>query len=104
MQNVSSTADLEFVAAGDFNSDGAMALVIADGNYTKARVFMNRGGGDFGIDTAYDATGYPLSVATGDLNGDGWLDCVVCEYSNGRIGVRLNDGRGGIEVLLNTSE
>ena len=70
------------VAVGDFNRDGVLDLVVADGGFfyfpgTTVSVLLGKGDGTFGAIQSYGAGGFPSSVAVGDFNGDGYPDVVV---------------------------
>jgi hypothetical protein len=66
------TWDPEFVAAGDFNLDGNLDLVVANG---RVYVTLGNGSGGFGLPT--DQARYFDRVATGDFNNDGKPDLAL---------------------------
>jgi hypothetical protein len=89
------------VAVADFNNDRNLDLAtIAHGiSENKLSVLLGNGDGTFRppVDTGtWDA---PLTVAAGDFNADGNTDIVYTLFDafggEGRVNVRLGDGRGG---------
>lgn len=66
------------IATGDFNGDGKVDVLTADG-----MLYPGRGDGSFGAGTQALPTGYwvPTAFAIGDFNGDGKLD--VAELVSG---------------------
>jgi hypothetical protein len=81
----------KFVAAGDFNLDGNLDLVVANGH---AYVTLGDGNGGFGPATDYAA--FFNRVAVGDLNNDGKLDLALTLAD-------MPDGsQSNASILLNT--
>ena len=81
------------VAAGDFNADSKLDLVVANNFSRGAHVLLSSGGGSF-----QTATNYPIgdcgAVVTGDFNGDGWLDFAVTNSIAAQLTVMLGKGDG----------
>jgi hypothetical protein len=75
-----------WVAAGDFNNDQKLDLVVPD---TGASVFINNGNGTFQPPVTYGAGVWPNSATTGDFNADGRLDIAATNGNN--ISILLND-------------
>ena len=105
------------VAVGDVNGDGALDIVVGNGElgfFTAQNiVYLNDGAGSFHygvLDCASPPTNVrclgtgldnTLSIAVGDMNGDGALDIVVGNdsyFSGGPSTVYLNDGTGNFTV------
>lgn len=68
----------EPIATGDFNGDGKIDVLTADG-----KLYLGKGDGSFGAGTQVLPTSYAITTAyaVGDFNGDGKLD--VAELSTG---------------------
>ena len=88
------------VAAGDFNGDRKIDLVIVN-HPENLSVLLGNGDGTFQHQTKYRAGQSPLRVAVGDLNGDGKLDLAVCgESEAGTQIVRLGNGDGTFQPQI----
>ena len=81
------------IAAGDFNEDGKLDLVVAsaNGNLT---MLLGNGAGSFTAQTPFSAASSALSIAAADLNGDGHWDLVVASPASGTATVLLGAGNG----------
>src|SRR5262249_29146850 len=100
-----------FVAVGDFNSDGIEDLVTT--HYVESfgqvlvhevRVFLGKGDGTFRAAGIYPAIG-PGSVAVGDFKGDGILDLAVANAQQapprGTLSIFLGKGDGSFQAAQN---
>jgi uncharacterized cupin superfamily protein len=90
------------VKAGDFNGDGKLDLITANGSTVS--VLLNTGTGSFGLPNTF-STGGTLSgsLALGDFNNDTKLDVAVANdtfvgvpYSAPSISILLGNGMGGL--------
>jgi len=79
------------VAVGDFNGDGLLDLVVANGNSSNVSVLVGIGDGSFQAAQNFAAGSQPLSVAVGDFNGDGWQDLAVANYGSSNVSVLINN-------------
>jgi hypothetical protein len=95
---------VEVVAAGDYDNDGFLDLVVAGGAPGSVRVYRNRGDGTFEADRRPQAAFGPLAgvrvqqAEFFDFDNDGWLDLLFVGSASrpGAPGVFLfhNEGRG----------
>ena len=89
------------VATGDFNRDGHMDWVVANGGANSLWIYLGNGDGTAQLPMIIPLTGQsPVSVAAADLRGIGILDLIVAEADSGTIGVLLGNGDGtfGVET------
>jgi hypothetical protein len=89
------------VAAGDFNGDGKLDLVVANSADNNVSVFLGKGDGTFQPAVNYSVGSSPFSAATGDFNGDGKLDLVVSNSADNNVSVLLGRGDGTFLAALN---
>jgi hypothetical protein len=89
---VDAAAPTVVVAAGDFQGDGRLGLVQANG-LNGVSVLLGNGNGTFASTPAYAAVGLPASVAAGDFTGSGKQDLVVTGWLRGAT-VLFNNGDG----------
>lgn len=88
------------LAAGDFNRDGKLDLVVANKISSTITVMFGDGAGGLSPPTYYSFPGRtpasPESVAVVDVNRDKIPDLVMtANYKNSTVQVMLGDGRGG---------
>ena len=80
------------VTAGDWNGDGKLDLVTANGGSINVSILLGNGNGTFQPKVDYAAGVGPISVTAGDWNGDGKPDLAVA------------NGDSNVSILLNTSQ
>lgn len=101
------------VAAGDFNGDGKLDLVLASQCASSTTcgtgsisVLLGNGDGTFQTPVSYAAgTGSSYFVAVGDFNQDGQLDLVVANQTSGTstVNILLGNGDGTFQAPLSYS-
>ncbi|OAI50465.1 hypothetical protein AYO44_05560 [Planctomycetaceae bacterium SCGC AG-212-F19] len=83
-----------FIAAGDFNGDGADDLATANFGGSNVSVLLANGDGTFGAAVNYAAGANLTGVVAADMNGDGILDLVTSNYGSNNASVLLGNGDG----------
>ena len=90
------------IAAGDFNNDSHVDIVVANYQSNSIGVFVGHGNGSFADQATY-STGFgsgPMSVAVADLNEDGILDIAVVNYHTNSPGAFVGYGNGTFGPLI----
>jgi len=82
------------VAAGDFNGDGNLDLVTANGPNGTLSVLLGNGNGTFQPRIDLTVGGAPNVVAVADVNGDGRPDAVATAQLTNTVSVLLGRGNG----------
>jgi hypothetical protein len=86
------------VATGDFDGDGTLDLVVANGNTGDLSMLFNDGQGRFAAAVNRKVGMFPQAVAICDLNGDGRPDLVTANVDGFDLSVLLNQGGGSFTV------
>jgi hypothetical protein len=76
----------------DFDGDGVPDIAAANFLSASVSVLHGTGGGSFGENVEYGASGRPLSLAKGDLDGDGLVDLVASLYDTSMVTLLHNGG------------
>lgn len=84
------------VATGDFNGDGKMDFVVANGGDNDLWLYLGNGDGTFALPVILPITRglTPVWVSAVDLRGIGKLDLVVAEADSNSLGIFLGNGNG----------
>ncbi|CAF3798211.1 unnamed protein product, partial [Adineta steineri] len=84
------------IAAGDFNNDTRLDVVITNNATNNVKVIFGSGYGTFLYDITYSTgnSSQPCSVCVADLNNDNRLDFVVANAGINTISIFLSNGTG----------
>lgn len=84
------------VVTGDFNRDGHMDFVVANGLTNDLWIYLGKGDGTFELPQIIPLSKglSPVGLAVGDFRGNGYLDLVVAEADSSTIGVLPGNGDG----------
>ena len=91
------------IAAGDFNNDTFMDVVVANSKWNNMGVFLGYGNGSFAEQSTYTTGDGPQSASVGDLNNDAILDVVVTNYRSNNLGIFLGHGDGTFAEMITVS-
>jgi hypothetical protein len=81
------------MAAGDFNGDKIMDLVVSM-RFSNVTMLLGKGNGYFSNPISMDVKGQPTGIVVGDYNNDGMSDFAVALAGNGNKGVQVLWGKG----------
>ena len=87
---------IKSVAAGDFDGDQNIDIVLTDFGYNRILVFLGYGNGSFDLVQSY-TTGdgsRPIFVAVADFNNDQYLDIATANYGTNKVGIFVGYGNG----------
>jgi hypothetical protein len=95
--NYNTWYEFDYLAVGDFNSDGKLDVAASDPENNQVQVFLGKGDGTFNNPTGYTTVGgsswgEPEGIVVRDFNGDNKPDLAVLNY--GDVAVLLNSGSG----------
>jgi len=84
------------IASGDFNGDGNLDFVVANGGDNTLWLYFGNGNGTFSLPTIVPVTmgQSPVWISTGDLRGIERTDLLVAEADSNSVGVFLSNGDG----------
>lgn len=82
-----------WTASADIDNDGDLDLIVANGDTTANRVYINNGSGVFTDSGQTLGTGTSYPVVVGDLDADGDFDLIFGNWLTGNR-VYLNNGSG----------
>src|SRR6185369_12027802 len=82
------------VAVGDFDRNGALDLITANGTSGTLSLLLGNGDGTFRPRVDLPVGAAPRAVAVGDFNGDGLPDVVAAQQLTNSVSVLLGHGDG----------
>ncbi len=85
---------------GDFNGDGRLDLVTADGLSNEVSVLLGNGDGTFQEEGEFAVGDDPSALVAGDFNGDGRLDLAVANLNDGTVSILMGNGDGTFQPRL----
>lgn len=88
------------VSAGDFNGDGKLDVVAANGGANNVSIELGAGDGTFLPSGTYNAGSAPNSVDIGDFNRDGKLDLAVANSGSNDVSILLGNGNGTFQTAV----
>jgi Bacterial Ig-like domain (group 3)/MBG domain (YGX type)/FG-GAP-like repeat len=97
----------DFVAVGDFNSDGIADIAVTNSGTTTVSILLGDGSGGFTeVQPRVEVGSVPRDVAVGDFNGDGIADLEVANQGSNTVSILLGKGDGSFgtsQVAVGTS-
>jgi hypothetical protein len=88
------------VAAGDFNNDGYMDIIVANYGSNNIGIFLGYGNGSFANQTTYSVGSSPYSVAVGDFDNDFILDIIIANADANNVGIFRGHHDGTFENMV----
>ncbi len=108
--NISSASQMTFstgpdsspywIAAGNFNNDTYLDIVVANYDSGNVDIFLGYGNGSFSNQTTYSTDSSPSSVAVDDFNNDTILDIVIANHGSNNLGILLGHGNGTFANMI----
>jgi hypothetical protein len=90
------------LAAGDFNRDGHLDLVVTDYTDQQVSILSGNGNGTFASPITYSLPGHPTAITTADFNNDTYPDlAVTTTYTDNSTGIALTSNN--LALLLDSS-
>ena len=85
----------EAVAAGDFDRDGHVDLVVGSEGAADVTVLLGDGRGGFRVGRSFPAGPHPTEIFVADFDHDGLPDLAIANHETSTVTILLGDGKGG---------
>ena len=85
----------EALAAGDFDHDGRLDLLVGSSGANDVTVLLGDGEGGFRVGRSFPAGPNPAEIVVADLDRDGHADAAIANHDSPYVTILLGDGRGG---------
>jgi len=84
------------VVTGDFNRDGRLDFIVANGDTSDLWIYLVNGDNAFRLPRIVPLSKglSPIFLAAADLRGNGTLDLIVAEFDTSTVGLPLGNGDG----------
>lgn len=82
------------IAAGDFNGDGKMDVVVASDGSNDVTVLLGDGRGGLRQGASVPAGAHPAEIFVGDFDRDGHPDLGIANHDTSFVTILLGDGKG----------
>lgn len=91
------------VSVGDFDKDGNLDFVVANGSSDNVSVMLGNGSGDFSpaSNSPFTLNGSPQSITIADFNKDGKLDLATADTFSNKLSVLLGGSLGTFGPVIN---
>jgi len=83
-----------YLAAADFDKDGAIDLAVVNNQGNSVSILKNDGSGSFTLASTLAVGNSPGSIIAADLDGDGYMDLAVTNSGSGTVSLLKNNGNG----------
>ncbi len=89
------TRSPEALAAGDFDRDGRLDLLVGSSGADDVTVLLGDGRGGFRVGRSFPAGPNPAEIVVADFDRDGQADAAIANHDSPHVTILLGDGRGG---------
>ena len=84
------------LAAGDFDGDGHVDLLVASARANDVTILFGDGRGGFRVGRSFPAGPEPTEMLVGDFDRDGHADVAIANHGTPLVTILLGDGKGGL--------
>ena len=86
------------LAVGDFNNDGKLDVIAANGETNSVTAYYGNGAGGFTGSSTQGISAAPFAITLGDFNSDGRLDYATANPATDNVSVALGLAGGGFSA------